>query len=202
MPSLVHEVLRRGVMDALGAPAAPELELNAPRAADPVPITASLPGVIGSMILSWTNYGVEENYTYLYCENGVLMLGTHAEYGVIADYRSNSVIVQAAPRDLAEVAFFIQSIDRDRPEATHEIRVFRLQHALAGLGRRRSWAQVENRGVDVAGEDRAGADAVGALLGVDRLGQAGHAELGDHVGYAGLGVGAQPGLRDNIDDCP
>ena len=28
-------------------------------------------GVIGSMILSWTNYGAEENYTVLYCQKGV-----------------------------------------------------------------------------------------------------------------------------------
>ena len=33
-------------------------------------------GVIGSMILSWTNYGAEENYTVLYCPEGnVLSLG-------------------------------------------------------------------------------------------------------------------------------
>jgi predicted dehydrogenase len=45
-------------------------------------------GVIGSMILSWTNYGVEENYTILYCQKGVLSIGTHPEYGVIVDYRN------------------------------------------------------------------------------------------------------------------
>ncbi|HZL36379.1 MAG TPA: Gfo/Idh/MocA family oxidoreductase [Tepidisphaeraceae bacterium] len=43
-------------------------------------------GIIGSMILSWTNYGVEENYTVLYCEKGVLSLGTDPTYGVIASY--------------------------------------------------------------------------------------------------------------------
>jgi general secretion pathway protein D len=56
-------------------------------------------------------------------------LGTRAR--VIAEYRSNSLVVQAAPRDLMEVAHFIQSIDRPSPTAEHEIRVFRLQHALA-----------------------------------------------------------------------
>ena len=45
-------------------------------------------GIIGSMILSWTNYGAEENYTVLYCEKGVLTLGTDPEYGVIVDYRN------------------------------------------------------------------------------------------------------------------
>jgi predicted dehydrogenase len=45
-------------------------------------------GIVGSMILSWTNYGTEENYTILYCQKGVLSLGTDANYGVIADYRN------------------------------------------------------------------------------------------------------------------
>jgi UDP-N-acetylglucosamine 3-dehydrogenase len=45
-------------------------------------------GIVGSMILSWTNYGTEENYTILYCQKGVLSLGTDPTYGVIADYRN------------------------------------------------------------------------------------------------------------------
>jgi predicted dehydrogenase len=45
-------------------------------------------GVIGSMILSWTNYGMEENYTVLYCQKGVMSLGTDPIYGVIVDYRN------------------------------------------------------------------------------------------------------------------
>jgi len=47
-------------------------------------------GIIGSMILSWTNYGAEENYTVLYCQKGVLSLGTDPTYGVIVDYRDGS----------------------------------------------------------------------------------------------------------------
>jgi predicted dehydrogenase len=45
-------------------------------------------GVLGSMILSWTNYGPEENYTILFCEKGVLSIGTDATYAVIVDYRN------------------------------------------------------------------------------------------------------------------
>ena len=45
-------------------------------------------GVIGSMILSWTNYGVEENYTVLYCEKGSLSIGTDPVYGVQVEYRN------------------------------------------------------------------------------------------------------------------
>ncbi len=45
-------------------------------------------GVLGSMILSWTNYGPEENYTILFCEKGVLSIGTDPTYGVVVDYRN------------------------------------------------------------------------------------------------------------------
>jgi len=45
-------------------------------------------GILGSMILSWTNYGAEENYTVLLCQNGVMSLGTDPTYGVIVDYRN------------------------------------------------------------------------------------------------------------------
>ena len=45
-------------------------------------------GIIGSMILSWTNYGQEENYTVLYCENGVMSLGSDPVYGVVVTYKN------------------------------------------------------------------------------------------------------------------
>ena len=45
-------------------------------------------GLTGSMILSWTNYGPEENYTVLYGQHGVLSLGTDPHYGVVVDYRN------------------------------------------------------------------------------------------------------------------
>jgi UDP-N-acetylglucosamine 3-dehydrogenase len=45
-------------------------------------------GVVGSMILSWTNYGTEENYTVLYCSKGVLKLGMDPVYGVIVEYKN------------------------------------------------------------------------------------------------------------------
>jgi UDP-N-acetylglucosamine 3-dehydrogenase len=45
-------------------------------------------GVIGSMILSWTNYGAEENYTVLYCEKGSLSIGIDPVYGVQVEYRN------------------------------------------------------------------------------------------------------------------
>jgi predicted dehydrogenase len=45
-------------------------------------------GIVGSMILSWTNYGTEENYTLVYGTKGVLALGTDPNWGVIVEYRN------------------------------------------------------------------------------------------------------------------
>ena len=45
-------------------------------------------GIVGSMTLSWTNYGAEENYTIVYCSKGVLSIGTDPTWGVIVDYRN------------------------------------------------------------------------------------------------------------------
>jgi UDP-N-acetylglucosamine 3-dehydrogenase len=45
-------------------------------------------GVMGSIIISWTNYGEPEaNYTLIYCEKGVIMLATDPEYGLIVRHR-------------------------------------------------------------------------------------------------------------------
>ncbi len=50
---------------------------------------------------------------------------------VIADYRSNSLIVQASPRDLEEVSKLLKELDVDKTEATVEVRVFPLRNSLA-----------------------------------------------------------------------
>jgi type II secretory pathway component GspD/PulD (secretin) len=49
----------------------------------------------------------------------------------IADVRTNNLIVQARPRDLAEVAEIILRIDRDSSPATARVKIIRLQNALA-----------------------------------------------------------------------
>ncbi len=50
---------------------------------------------------------------------------------VNSDVRSNSLIVHASPRDLAEVAAMIARIDTDEIEAVNELRVFQLTNTLA-----------------------------------------------------------------------
>jgi UDP-N-acetylglucosamine 3-dehydrogenase len=48
-------------------------------------------GVVGSMILSWTNYGSEENYTVVYCSKGVLRLGDDPDFGVVVEYANGDL---------------------------------------------------------------------------------------------------------------
>jgi len=56
-------------------------------------------------------------------------LGTQVR--VTADFRSNSLIIEASPRDLAEVADMIARLDTPTSEAVNEIRVFKLSNSLA-----------------------------------------------------------------------
>lgn len=50
---------------------------------------------------------------------------------VTADARSNAVIVQASPRDMAEVAELIRKIDTATSDSVNEVRIIRLEHTLA-----------------------------------------------------------------------
>lgn len=50
---------------------------------------------------------------------------------IYGDYRSNTLIVQASPRDLSEVERLIESIDVESGEAVNEVRIFRLKNTLA-----------------------------------------------------------------------
>jgi DNA mismatch repair protein MutL len=53
--SLVHEVVRRALMEALGASAAPQLQLRPEAITTPWPVTATLPGVLtGTYPTRWT----------------------------------------------------------------------------------------------------------------------------------------------------
>ncbi len=73
-------------------------------------------------------------------------------------------------------------------------------HFGAGLGCRRDRAFIEDVGIDVAGEDRAGAEAVGAFFGVEGLGEAGEAKFRGDVGDAGLGAGFETRLGVDEDE--
>ena len=56
-------------------------------------------------------------------------LGTQVQ--VTSDFRTNSLVIQAAPRDMEEVAAMIERLDIPTAEAVNEIRVFTLKNSLA-----------------------------------------------------------------------
>ncbi|MCA9169188.1 MAG: hypothetical protein KDB23_16045, partial [Planctomycetales bacterium] len=49
----------------------------------------------------------------------------------LADYRTNSLIIYASPRDMTEVQKLLEEIDVTETDATSEVRVFKLNNALA-----------------------------------------------------------------------
>ena len=57
--------------------------------------------------------------------------GLAPQVRVVADNRTNSLVVQAAPRDLAEVELLIERLDQPQGEAVRQARVFRLANSLA-----------------------------------------------------------------------
>lgn len=60
-----------------------------------------------------------------------LIRGLSVRVRVTADYRSNAIILQAGPRDLAEVKRFIRKIDVESNKSLHEVKIFPLKNALA-----------------------------------------------------------------------
>ena len=50
---------------------------------------------------------------------------------VIGDYRSNSLIVQASPRDIVEVAKLLEELDIEKTPASIEVRIFPLKNSMA-----------------------------------------------------------------------
>lgn len=49
-------------------------------------------GVVGTMSVSWTNYGQENNSTLLYCQKGVIRMYDDPKYSLIVEKRDGTVI--------------------------------------------------------------------------------------------------------------
>ena len=49
-------------------------------------------GVVGTMSVSWTNYGQEDNSTKLYCQGGVIRMYDDPKYSLIVEKKDGSVI--------------------------------------------------------------------------------------------------------------
>ncbi len=56
-------------------------------------------------------------------------LGTRLK--VAADFRSNSIVVQANPRDITEIAEFIKGVDTEQSSSVNQVRMFTLKSAVA-----------------------------------------------------------------------
>ncbi|MEM7315669.1 MAG: secretin N-terminal domain-containing protein, partial [Planctomycetota bacterium] len=69
----------------------------------------------------------EELITNFYEERGGL--GTRLR--IVSDFRSNSVIVQASPRDAAEIRDLLAKMDVSQGSAVSEVRVFKLKNSYA-----------------------------------------------------------------------
>jgi len=52
-------------------------------------------GAVGTMHVSWTNYGAEDNSTKLYCTDGVLRMYDDPRYSLIVEKRDGSVVPYA-----------------------------------------------------------------------------------------------------------
>ena len=57
--------------------------------------------------------------------------GLAPQVRAIADFRTNALIVQASPRDMAEVEALIARLDTDETDSVNQIRLFQLKHILA-----------------------------------------------------------------------
>ncbi len=49
-------------------------------------------GAVGTMSVSWTNYGREKNFTRLYCQNGVIRMYDDPRYSLIIEKRDGTVV--------------------------------------------------------------------------------------------------------------
>jgi type II secretion system protein D len=63
--------------------------------------------------------------------NGVELGGLATRVRIIADVRTNSVVILAQPNDLKEVEKVIQQLDRPDSSTVSEVKVFELRHAVA-----------------------------------------------------------------------
>jgi type II secretory pathway component GspD/PulD (secretin) len=72
-------------------------------------------------------YTVQSMVTEFFTGRGGL--GTKAR--VTADFRSNALVVQASPRDMAEVADLIERLDTKTSDSVNELRKYHLENSLA-----------------------------------------------------------------------
>jgi len=70
---------------------------------------------------------IEQRLTTFYANRG----GLGTKILITSDFRSNSVVVKASPRDMLEIEQLIAKLDTPTAEAVNEIKVFTLKNSLA-----------------------------------------------------------------------
>lgn len=111
-------------------------------------------GTIGTMEVSWTNYGLEINSTILYCEKGVMKLYTHPEYDLIIErengeeiyYKLGGISTNVRQIRSGVIDAFIDSIINNKPpEVSGEDGYEALKIVLACLksAKERQWITIE-----------------------------------------------------------
>jgi UDP-N-acetylglucosamine 3-dehydrogenase len=80
--------------------------------------------VLGSITISWTNYGTfEDNGTSIYCENGVLLIGVDPDYPVVVRYKDGTsehaktgrVATNTQQTNSGVIDEFLRAVREDRP---------------------------------------------------------------------------------------
>jgi len=118
-------------------------------------------------------------------EDGEGRAGLGAKVNVVADYRTNSLIVQASPRDAEELRQLLKKIDTNQAAAQDEVRVFQLKNTLAeevgplleqvltgdATGTQGGQGNQGNRGNQGTGTDTQSRAASLSLKTIDRRGQ-------------------------------
>jgi general secretion pathway protein D len=108
---------------------------------------------------------------------------------VVADFRSNSLIVQASPRDLQEVDALLKKIDVPSSSAVNELRIFPLKNSVA-----EELATVLQNAISIQGQQNARGQQNGQQQQQGAAGAAqGGAGFGNGFGGAGFGGAGAPG---------
>ena len=98
-------------------------------------------GVIGSIMISWCNYGnIEGNDTVIYCENGALQLNTDPKFGVVVNYKNGNKEfhqVGAVSTNEKQVGsgvgdLFIKSIKTNTPPAIDGVEGYKSLEVILG----------------------------------------------------------------------
>jgi len=92
--------------------------------------------------------------------------GLAASVRVTADPRTNALLIQAAPRDMREVALLISRIDVAESSSVHQARIFSLKNSLAA-----DVAQVLTQAISGAAGGGGQASSVLELLAIDTAGK-------------------------------